>query len=52
MINALIPKKKKNKTNIITTPNKPFPISFSIIFVALLVYYFNFSYIITHINLV
>ena len=30
MINVLIPKKKKNKTNIMATPNKPFPNSFSI----------------------
>ena len=30
MINVLIPKKKKNKTSIMATPNKPFPNSFSI----------------------
>ncbi len=52
MINALIPKKKKNKTSIITTPNRPFPNSFSIIFLVLVIYYFNFCHIITQIKLV
>ena len=34
MINVLIPKKKKNKTSRMATPNKPFPNSFSINFIA------------------